>query len=158
MRTQTPSPRSNSGQSIFGQSISAAPRVLVAEDYIPNAEFIAAALEFEGYEADLAANGVIAVDLAMSTPYDAILMDIEMPEMDGIRATQMIRRHEQATGAAPAPIIGITGHTMTSIRLLCLRAGMNELLVKPFLPSVLYSRIEAWLAPRAALRPAAESA
>lgn len=136
-------------QSISPQTFSNAVRVLVAEDYIPNAEFITAALELKGYDIDLAPNGTLAVDQAISTPYDIILMDIEMPEMDGIKATQMIRRYEQAVGASPVPIIGITGHTMTSIRVLCQRAGMNDLLVKPFLPSILYGRLEALLAPDA---------
>ncbi len=141
-------------QTFPAQTISENPRVLVAEDYFPNAEFIMAALELKGYEVDMAANGTLAVEQAIATPYDAILMDIEMPEIDGIKATQMIRRYEQAIGAPPVPIVGITGHTMTSIRILCMRAGMNELLVKPFLPSVLYGRIEAWLGSGVGFQPA----
>ncbi len=121
-------------------------RVLIAEDYQPNALFMVAALEMAGYTVDLAANGRIAANMAEAVRYDAILMDIEMPEMDGIAATQAIRDIEEAEGVAPVPILGITGHTMASVRLLCLKSGMSDFIVKPFLPGVLYDKLAALIA------------
>lgn len=118
-------------------------RILLAEDYEPNAQFITDALEMEGYEVDRAINGRVAVEKAQGARYAAIIMDIEMPEVDGIAATQAIRRREKADNSAAVPVLGITGHTMMTIRRLCLEAGMNELIVKPFLPTDLYDRLEA---------------
>ncbi|MBW8881195.1 MAG: response regulator, partial [Asticcacaulis sp.] len=70
------------------------------------------------------------------------------PEVDGIAATQAIRQHEKDDHLPPAPILGLTGHTMTSIRLLCMQAGMNDLIVKPFLPGALYDKLDALLSTR----------
>ncbi len=125
-------------------------RILLAEDYEPNAQFLTTALELEDYSVDLAVNGRRAIELAQATDYAAIIMDIEMPEVDGIAATKAIRQHETATNRPVAPILGITGHSMTSIRLLCLEAGMSGILVKPFLPSVLYDRLADLITPSTA--------
>ena len=89
-------------------------------------------LLFLGLEADLAENGRIAVAKTAQTDYAVVLMDIEMPEMDGMDATQAIRAREAATGATPAVIVAMTGHTSNGIKILCQRAGMNSVLVKPF--------------------------
>jgi CheY-like chemotaxis protein len=85
-----------------------------------------------------AENGRVAVAKAAAGDYAAILMDIEMPEMDGLEATKAIRSREAETAAgsviAPiiAPIIAMTGHTSSGMKLLCEKAGMTTMLLKPF--------------------------
>ena len=137
------------------ESISPGARILLAEDYEPNAQLLMTALELEAYEVDLAINGRIAIDMAQAADYAAIIMDIEMPEVDGIAATQAIREQEQAANRSPVPILGISGHNMTSIRTLCMKAGMNELIVKPFLPSVLYDHLAVLISPAGPAQAAA---
>jgi CheY-like chemotaxis protein len=106
--------------------------VLLVDDDSNSAFTVESILLFLGLEVDLAENGRIAVAKAAETDYAVILMDIEMPEMDGMDATQAIRAREAATGAKPAVILAMTGHTSQGIKILCQRAGMNSVLVKPF--------------------------
>lgn len=126
----------NSGQPRRG-------RVLLAEDYEPNALFIAEVLDMAGFDAEIVTDGCAAVERAVAGPFAAIVMDIELPRMDGITATRAIRKHEAANGLHAVPILGITGHTMSSIHHLCRTAGMTDIMCKPFRPSVLESRLEA---------------
>ncbi len=118
-------------------------RVLLAEDYEPNALFIAEVLAMAGYEVELVTDGCVAVERAAAEVFCAIIMDIEMPHMDGIAATRAIRQHEAALGLSPVPILGITGHTMASMHRLCLAAGMTDIMCKPFRPAALEARLEA---------------
>jgi len=118
-------------------------RVLLAEDYEPNALFIAEVLDMAGYEVELVTDGCVAVERAGAEVFAAIIMDIEMPQMDGIAATRAIRKHEATAGLAPVPILGITGHTMASMHQLCRKAGMTDIMCKPFRPSMLEARLEA---------------
>jgi hypothetical protein len=118
-------------------------RVLLAEDYEPNALFIAEVLDMAGYEVELVTDGCVAVERAGAEVFCAIIMDIEMPQMDGIAATRAIRKHEALAGQAPVPILGITGHTMASMHHLCRMAGMTDIMCKPFRPSILEARLEA---------------
>ncbi len=106
--------------------------VLLVDDDNDSAFTVESMLELFGVEADRAENGRIATDKAAAADYAVILMDIEMPEMDGLAATKSIREREAASGAAPVLIIAMTGHTTTGIKILCERAGMNSVLVKPF--------------------------
>lgn len=117
-------------------------RVLLAEDYEPNALFIAEVLDMAGYDVELVTDGCVAVERARAEIFSAIIMDIEMPQMDGIAATRAIRRHEAQAALAPVPILGITGHTMASLHHLCRLAGMTDIMCKPFRPSVLEARLE----------------
>ncbi len=107
-------------------------RILIVEDIAP-AAFMAEEMVAElGFTADLVANGREAVARAQAARYVAILMDVEMPVMDGIEATTLIRKIERTAGFEPNPIIGITGHTTQGVRVLCQRAGMDSVLIKPF--------------------------
>lgn len=90
-------------------------------------------LEFIGYEVDLAQNGRIATEMAAQTDYVVILMDIEMPEMDGLAATKIIRQKEIEDNLPTVPILGMSGHSSQAIKVLCQLAGMNDFLLKPFL-------------------------
>ncbi len=113
--------------------------VLLVEDNEPNILVAKTFLEMFGYEVDLAENGASAVRKAEQTLYAVILMDIQMPEMDGFEATRAIRRSAKVN--AHTPIIGMTAHALDGIREKCLAAGMNEYLSKPFVPADLENRL-----------------
>ncbi len=106
--------------------------VLLVDDDSNSAFTVESILLFLGLEVDLAQNGRIAVAKTAETDYAVVLMDIEMPEMDGMDATFAIRAREAETGAKPTVIVAMTGHTSNGIKILCRRAGMNSVLVKPF--------------------------
>jgi signal transduction histidine kinase/CheY-like chemotaxis protein/HPt (histidine-containing phosphotransfer) domain-containing protein len=105
-------------------------RVLVAEDNAVNRNVLLRMLAKLGCEADAVATGREAVEAASRVRYDLVLMDVQMPEMDGFEATQHIRRAE-AGGAGQVPIFGVTAHVMEEDRKRCLAAGMDEFLAKP---------------------------
>jgi signal transduction histidine kinase/ligand-binding sensor domain-containing protein/ActR/RegA family two-component response regulator len=104
-------------------------KVLVAEDNPVNQRVVLKMLETLGVRADLATDGSQAIAAVTKIRYDLVLMDVEMPEMDGLTATQEIRKSLPAD-CQPA-ILGLTGHATTEHRDICLRAGMNGCLTKP---------------------------
>lgn len=103
-------------------------RVLLAEDNEPNQRVAKAILRGAGYAIDIAGNGHKAIELVGQKPYDVVLMDVNMPSMDGLEATQIIRQTD--VGRA-LPIIGLTASVMDGDRQRCLEAGMNDHLAKP---------------------------
>ena len=120
--------------------------ILLAEDNVVNQKLAIGALETLGYRVTLATNGQVALKMATAQPYDAILMDIQMPELDGIEATQAIRRHEMENGIRRrVPIIAMTAHAMAGDREMCLKAGMDGYLSKPIRLNVLSERLEEFL-------------
>jgi CheY-like chemotaxis protein len=104
--------------------------VLVAEDSLINQKLAAALIGKLGHEAVVANNGKEALAAWESQPFDLILMDIQMPEMDGLQATRMIREREQQQGTH-VPIVAVTAHVLPEDREKCLLAGMDEYLGKP---------------------------
>lgn len=117
-------------------------RVLLVEDYEPNILVASTLLEMSGYDCDTAANGVIALEKAKGSDYLAILMDVQMPIMDGFEATRTLRTYETLHDMEPVFIIGMTAHALTGDRQRCLDAGMNEYISKPFTPEELERKLE----------------
>ncbi len=106
--------------------------VLLVDDDRNSAFMVESMLDFLGVTADMAENGRVAVDKSAGAGYAAILMDIEMPEMDGLDATKAIRAREADSGGGAVKIIAMTGHTTAGIKVLCQMAGMDGILHKPF--------------------------
>jgi len=120
------------------------PLVLLAEDNPVNQRVAQRLLEKKGFRVISAANGLIAVEKWRSTRPDIILMDLQMPEMDGFRATARIR-DEEGTTACPVPIIALTANAMKGDRERCLDAGMNGYVSKPIDVDKLLSSIQSLL-------------
>src|ERR1700736_5077722 len=106
-------------------------------------------LESLGCRADTAENGWLALKAMNTGTYDAVLMDCQMPVMDGLAATGEIRRREQTSGAARVPIIALTANAMEGDRERCLAAGMDDFLSKPFTQQQMATQLKRWLAVRA---------
>ncbi len=126
-----------------------APRILLVEDNPANREVAVAMLENLGCAIDTAENGRLAVEAMLAATYDAVLMDCQMPIMDGLTATGEIREREQTSGAARVPIIALTANAMEGDRERCLAAGMDDFLSKPFTHQQLATLLRRWLALRA---------
>src|SRR6266566_1043460 len=114
-------------------------RVLLAEDNPVNQQVATAMLLKRGHHVDVASNGREAVDAVAREPYDVILMDIQMPEMDGFEATEMIRGLPQGR---TLPIIALTAHALSGERERCLARGMSGYLAKPFKAHDLFAAVE----------------
>ena len=117
-------------------------RILLAEDSTTNQTLAVAILGKSGHQAVVANNGREAVEkIANDSEFDAILMDVQMPEMDGIEAAKEVRRMETLTGRDPIPIIALTAHVMQEDRQRCADAGMDGYLSKPLRAPELYREL-----------------
>ncbi len=119
--------------------------ILLVEDNELNQQVASELLQDAGFTVDVAANGQIAVAMVGQATYDLVLMDMQMPVMDGIAATQHIR----ATGLHPdLPIVAMTANAMQSDRDRCLAAGMDSFVAKPIEPDDLWRALAQWIRPR----------
>jgi signal transduction histidine kinase/HPt (histidine-containing phosphotransfer) domain-containing protein len=137
-------------------------RILLAEDNITNQQVALGILKKLGLQADVVANGAEALSAVETLPYDLILMDVQMPVMDGLEATRRLRNYESeltnqvqpGDSSSPSvirnssfviPIIAMTAHAIQGDREKCLAAGMNDYVSKPVSPQELADRLEKWL-------------
>jgi CheY-like chemotaxis protein/HPt (histidine-containing phosphotransfer) domain-containing protein len=120
-------------------------RILLAEDNITNQQVALGILKKLGLRADAVANGAEALKSLETIPYDLVLMDVQMPVMDGLEATQRIRDPRSAVPSHGIPIIAMTAHAMQGDREKCLEAGMDDYLPKPVTPQALVEVLEKWL-------------
>ncbi len=125
-------------------------RVLVAEDNPVNQRLVVRLLERRGHEIVLVENGRAALAALAAGPFDLVLMDVQMPVLDGFAATRELRTQEHAKGAH-VPVIAMTAHAMSGDRERCLAAGMDAYLAKPVDPERLYATMHEVLLAGAAL-------
>lgn len=141
-KTASPPRKSNESLQLKGS-------VLLVEDNEINQDLASKMLQRLGLRVDAASNGKEALISIVSNSYDLILMDCQMPEMDGYEATRLIRERETMLQGltAPIPIIALTAHAMEGDRDLCLKAGMSDYLSKPFSMKQLRDIMALWLPP-----------
>ena len=118
--------------------------VLLAEDNLLNQELVIEFLAEEAYTVTVAGNGVEAVEAFKHQRFGVILMDCQMPVMDGYSATQSIRAIESAQNMPRTPIIAVTANAIRGDRETCLKSGMDDYLSKPFEPDELIALLEKW--------------
>ena len=117
-------------------------RILVTDDHVVNQAVVSAILRKWGHAVATALDGQEAVDKSAQEPFDLILMDLQMPEMDGLQATRLIRARELATATARMPIIAMTARAMTEDREHCRQAGMDGFISKPLDQQELFEHLE----------------
>jgi two-component system, sensor histidine kinase and response regulator len=117
-------------------------RILLAEDNLINQKLTVIMLQKSGYSVDVVENGFKAVEAVLKGGYHVVLMDVQMPELDGLEATQRIRLSERP--GTHTPIIAMTAHAMKGDQERCLQAGMDDYLSKPLNPKEVLASIEYW--------------
>jgi two-component system, sensor histidine kinase and response regulator len=141
----------NAAQAEFDQSIPpekllcsefSGARLLVVEDNPANRAVAEKLILAAGLKVDMAENGLLAVEKTSLTRYDLILMDVQMPTMNGLEATRAIRL---LAGWADVPVLAMTASAFAEARSACLEAGMQDLVAKPLIPSELYATLLKWL-------------
>jgi signal transduction histidine kinase/CheY-like chemotaxis protein len=131
--------------------------ILLAEDSLVNQKLAVALLEAQGYKVTVVGTGKEAVAAARVRKYDLILMDVQMPEMDGLEATDLIRAKERESGRH-VPIIAMTAHAMQQDRARCLEAGMDGYVSKPIRSEELFRTIDATFTGKLSATPACSTA
>jgi CheY-like chemotaxis protein len=121
--------------------------ILLAEDNVVNQRVVARLLEKQRHTVVVAANGKQALEAIENSPFDLVLMDIQMPEMDGYEATSALRARENG-GGGHLPVIALTANAMQGDREACLDRGMDGYLSKPVRPHELFSEIQRVLEPQ----------
>lgn len=120
-------------------------RVLLAEDNKINQVVAAGTLQKLGYAVDIVEDGAAAVAACLAGDFDAILMDVMMPEMDGYEATTRIRAHEADLGLPEIPVIGLSARAMDGDREIALAAGFSDYLTKPLRAIDLEASLVRWI-------------
>ncbi len=120
-------------------------RILLAEDNITNQQVALGLLKKLGLRADAVANGAEVLEALERIPYNLVLMDVQMPEMDGLEATRRIRNSVFSANNGKIPIVAMTAHAMQGDEERCLSAGMNDYVSKPVAPQALARVLQKWL-------------
>ncbi len=148
-RLERPSASTRTSPSPLAPTVAAPPlehfrgaRILLAEDNQINQEVASFILRQAGFRVDVAEHGRQALELAQAHVYDLVLMDIQMPEMDGLDATRALRA---LPGWKKVPILAMTANAFEEDRALCLTAGMNDHVTKPIEPDQLFATLTAWM-------------
>jgi two-component system, sensor histidine kinase and response regulator len=119
--------------------------ILLADDSSDNRFLIQAYLKHSGYQLDLAETGRVAVEMYQARKYDLVLMDVQMPVMDGHTATRMIRDWEKQSNICPVPIIALTAHAYQEEMQKSLAAGCSDHLTKPIRKNILLNAMQKWI-------------
>jgi CheY-like chemotaxis protein len=119
------------------------PKILVVEDDFANQQVATLFLKKFGYQAEVAENGAIAASLAQQHQYQLILMDCQMPIMDGFTATKAIRMSEGPN--QNTPIIALTANLVSGIKVECKDCGMNDILYKPVAMNAMKAMVDKWI-------------
>jgi predicted ATPase/CheY-like chemotaxis protein len=144
-KTDAQVPKTNISQTCASSSASTTrKRILIAEDNQINAKLLSRILNIAGHETTIVHNGLEAVKSTESTPFDLILMDIEMPIMGGLEAALEIRRVEQERGLDPIPIIGVSANARKEYSEEALRSGLQFYITKPYLKEDVYDAVKKW--------------
>ena len=130
-------------------------RILLAEDNGTNQEVALGILAKLGLQVDAVTNGAEALDALAARPYDLVLMDVQMPELDGLEATRRIRRLQPGMLNHGIPVLAMTAHAMQGDREQCLEAGMNDYITKPVSAAALIAELNRWLPSASGAPPAA---
>jgi len=141
LQTSDSSPDIAPSAALLDVNLTRGARVLLVEDNEINQEVALGQLEDAEVEVDVAENGEMAVRMVQSNPYDLVLMDMQMPVMDGIEATRVIRSDPRFKNL---PIIAMTANAMAADRDKCLDAGMNDHIPKPIDPQELFRVLSQW--------------
>jgi signal transduction histidine kinase/ActR/RegA family two-component response regulator len=120
-------------------------RILLAEDTLTNQEVMKAMLHGLGCDVDIVANGQQALEVLKKSHYDLVLMDCQMPDMDGFEATSLFRAYEKEQGLPRVAIVAVTASVLSDERAACLACGMDDVLAKPFKRKELAAMLERWL-------------
>ena len=123
-------------------------RILLVEDNLTNQKVVLGILKKLGLKADLAGTGTEAVKFLEAGSFDLVLMDVQMPEMDGYEATHHIRSSQSRVLNHKIPIIAMTAHAMSGDRDKCIQAGMDDYLTKPIELAAFIAKLEKWLKPK----------
>jgi CheY-like chemotaxis protein/HPt (histidine-containing phosphotransfer) domain-containing protein len=126
--------------------------ILLVEDNAVNQKLVVRLLENMGHRVTVADNGALAVSKVEAHPFDVVLMDLQMPVMDGLTATAAIRERERS-GGRRTPIVALTANALKGDRERCLEAGMDDYLTKPIRKEPLAEALQKWMAPAAAATP-----
>jgi len=131
----------NKGNVAIPEAIHGA-KILLAEDNKINQMVATELLRIEGFETTVAENGRMAVELLQQQKFNLVLMDVEMPEMNGLEATRVIRSDERFRDL---PILAMTANAMSGDRAVSLESGMNDHISKPIDPNILYEALVKWI-------------
>jgi len=121
-------------------------RILIVEDNPTNQKVVACLLGKRGYQTSVVSHGGEALKALEESPFDLVLMDVQMPVLDGLATTRLIRKDPRW---CTLPIVGLTAHAMTGDREQCLEAGMNDYLAKPVRTPALLEAVKKYVPPQA---------